>query len=118
MPCAAAYLCLLLDRTLERPGALECRGKCGGRLHAICGEATIRAAEAIGEDQEDVVEDMRLDAVDDMTVQLSGTHVKGVNDDEKVDSDYDTTVRGAGGALPALRETLVAVRFVHWRARQ
>ena len=45
------------------------------------------------EDQEDVVESMRLDAVDEMTEQLQGTGVGGVafGDDERP---------GCGGTVP------------------
>ena len=39
MPCAAGELCLIPDRTPQRPDGYECRGKCGGRLHGFCGEA-------------------------------------------------------------------------------
>ena len=39
MPCAAGELCLVPARTPERPDGHECRGKCGGRLHGLCGEA-------------------------------------------------------------------------------
>ena len=52
------------------------------------------------EDRDYVVDAMRHDAVDE---QLSGTHVKGVNVDEKEDSDDAATVRGAG-APPAYVE--------------
>ena len=49
------------------------------------------------EDRDYVVDAMRHDAVDE---QLSGTHVKGVNVDEKEDSDDAATVRGAGAPPP------------------
>ena len=39
MPCAAGGLCLVPARTPERPDGHERRGKCGGRLHGLCGEA-------------------------------------------------------------------------------
>ena len=65
-------------------------------------EAAIEAAQvrATVEDQEDVVEAMRLDAVDEMTEQLEGTGVEGVDstDDEKEDGDDERTARG--GTVP------------------
>ena len=39
MPCAAGKLCWVPARTPEGPDGHECRGKCSGRLHGICGEA-------------------------------------------------------------------------------
>ena len=39
MPCAAGELCLVPARTPERPDGHECHGKCGGRMHGLCGEA-------------------------------------------------------------------------------
>ena len=39
MPCAAGELYLVPASTPERPDGHECRGKCGGRLHGLCGEA-------------------------------------------------------------------------------
>ena len=39
MPCAAGELCMVPARTPERPDGHECRGKCGGRLQGLCGEA-------------------------------------------------------------------------------
>ena len=39
MPCAAGELCLVPARTPERPDGHECRGKCCGRRHGLCGEA-------------------------------------------------------------------------------
>ena len=79
MPCAAGeLLCLVPDRTPERPDGLAFRAKCGGGLHGKkCCEVTIRAADVwatAAEDQEDAVEAMRLDAID-MTEKLSATHV-------------------------------------------
>ena len=44
MPCAAGELCLVLARTPKRPDGHECRGKCGGRLHGLCGVKPIRTA--------------------------------------------------------------------------
>ena len=65
-------------------------------------EAAIEAAQvwATVEDQEDVVEAMRLDAVDEMTEQLEGTGVGGVDatDDEKEDGDNERT--GCGSTVP------------------
>ena len=65
-------------------------------------EAAIEAAQvwATVEDQEDVVETMRLDAVDEMTEQLEGTGVGGVDatDDEKEDGDNERT--GCGSTVP------------------
>ena len=66
-------------------------------------EAAIQAATvwATLEDQGDVVEAVRLNAVDEMTEQLNGTYVeeRGVSDDEKEESDGEST--GCGGiALP------------------
>ena len=56
------------------------------------------------EDQEDVVEAMRLDAVDEMTEQLQGTGVGDVDstDYEKEDSDDERT--GCGGTMPPCYE--------------
>ena len=39
IPCAAGEVCLIQDRTPQRPDGHECRGKCGGRLHGFYGEA-------------------------------------------------------------------------------
>ena len=39
MPCAAGELGLVSACTPKRPDGHECRGKCGGRLHGLCGEA-------------------------------------------------------------------------------
>ena len=52
------------------------------------------------EDQEGVVEVTRLDTVDEMTKQLEGTGVGGVDsiDDEKGDGDNERT--GCGGTVP------------------
>ena len=61
-------------------------------------EAATRAAEiwATVKDQEDVVEAMRLDAVDEMTAQLNGTHldVEDVSEDEKEDGGGESRGRG------------------------
>lgn len=38
MPCAAGALCHVKERTPEAPDGHECKGGCGGRLHALCGE--------------------------------------------------------------------------------
>lgn len=45
-------------------------------------------------------EAMRLNAVDHTTEQLSGTHVKEVNIDEKEEGDDDTVQECAGSVLP------------------
>ena len=39
MPCAAGELCLVPALNPERPNGHGCRGKCGDRLHGLCGEA-------------------------------------------------------------------------------
>ena len=54
------------------------------------------------EDQKDVVEAMRLDAVDGTTEQLEGTGVEGVDstDDEKDDGDDERTGPGGTVLLP------------------
>ena len=39
IPSAAGELWLVPGRTHERPDGYECHGKCGGRLHGLCGEA-------------------------------------------------------------------------------
>ena len=75
-------------------------------LHIIPGECTYEAAVeaaqvwATVEDYENVVEAMRLDAVDEMTAQLEGTGVGGLDftDDEKEDGDDERT--GRGGTVP------------------
>ena len=65
-------------------------------------EGAIEVAQvwATAEDQEDVVEAMRLDAVNEMTEQLEGTGVRGVDstDDEKEDGDDERT--GRRGTVP------------------
>ena len=66
-------------------------------------EAAIEAAQvwATVGDQEDVVKTRRLNAVDEMTEQLEGTGVGGVDsiDNEKEDDENDRT--GCGGTVPS-----------------
>ena len=52
------------------------------------------------QDQVDVVDAVRLDAVNEMTEQLNGTYVEEgvVSDDEKEESDGEST--GCGGIAP------------------
>ena len=39
MPCAAGELCLVPALAPERFDGHKCLGKCGGRLHGLCGGA-------------------------------------------------------------------------------
>ena len=76
-------------------------------LNIIPGECADKAAIEVAqvwatvEDREDVVEAMRLDTVDEMTGQLRGTGVGGVDstDDEKEGGADERT--GRGGTVPS-----------------
>ena len=117
MPCAAGELCLVLARTPKRPDGHECRGKCGGRLHGLCGEAdqdcdnpmqrvchdclaTKRSSKG-----KDVTEATKFDAADEMTEALQGTHVNKVNA-EGIEDSHDDTPGHGGGDPPAYVDLL------------
>lgn len=69
------------------------------------------------EDQDDVVEAMRLDAVDEMTEQLEGTRVGGVDstDGEKEDDGIERTV--CGGAFPR-PSAEISSSLISWRGQR
>lgn len=84
--------------------------------YGICSEVAIRQAQvwAKVEDQDNIVEAMRLDT-GDMPEQLSGMHVKEVYVGESDNNDDDSTVRVRRAGAPP-RPTWNVLRYwLHWR---
>ena len=121
MPSAAGeLLCLVPALTPERRDGHECRGKCGGRLHGLCGEADPdcddpmqrichdclaakqSSKEVAGKRKASKPQAGKRKASYEMTGTLTGTHVNEVKVDEIEDSDDDTTGRGGGAPPPCV----------------
>ena len=103
-------------RTPERPDGHECRGKCGGRLRGLCGEANPDCDDPM----QRVCHDC-LVAINKRSSKGKSKAVKpqvGKSKASGTGGVDDTTGRGGGAPPSLLRGTFVALRFSTERAQR